>query len=423
MGQSINEQMSQSRRRAALAALLLLTALNFFNYIDRSVLAAVQPLIQKEFHRSDSDMGWVSSVFFAFYMCTAPFLGVLADRMTRKVLVAVGGVLWSAATFLTAVTHNYDQLLFRHTIVGVGEATFVTIAPAFIADLFPEQVRGRMLSIFYLAIPVGTAMGYLLGGFMAPHFGWRSPFLAAGIPGFALALAMLFIPEPERGQSDLLHPTFERATLSGLMRNWPYWTASLGMAMLTFAQGGVAVWMPTFLSRVRGMSLEHANYVFGGILFFDGIVAVLLGGWLGDRLLARRRDAYYLVSAWGMFAALPFIAIAVFHRGLLMYPAMLLASFFLLLNTGPLNAAMINAVSAPIRATAVAVNLFTIHILGDVPSPRLMGWISDRSSLEFAFIPVILACAISGAILIYGMRFAPELPVSQSEGSPAHAAS
>jgi len=404
-------------------ALLLLTALNFFNYIDRSVLAAVQPLIQKEFHRSDADMGFLTSVFFAFYMCTAPFLGVLADRMTRKVLVAVGGILWSGATFLTAITHNYDQLLLRHTVVGVGEATFVTIAPAFIADLFPEHIRGRMLSIFYLAIPVGTAMGYLLGGYLGPHSGWRAPFLVAGIPGFALALGMLFIPEPQRGQSDTLHPTIERTTLAGLVVNKPYWAASLGMAMLTFAQGGVAVWMPTFLSRVRGMSLLNANYVFGGILFFDGIVAVLLGGWLGDWLLARRRDGYYLVSAWGMFAALPFIALAVFHHGLLMYPAMLLASFFLLLNTGPLNAAMINAVGAPIRATAVAVNLFTIHILGDVPSPLLMGWISDHSSLEFAFIPVIVACAISGAILIYGMRFAPEVPVSRGDGNPASASS
>ena len=394
----------------AAAVLLLLTALNFFNYIDRSVLPAVQPLIQQEFHRSDADMGWVSSVFFLFYMLSAPIIGVLADRYQRRMLVAVGGVLWSGATLLTAVTHNYDELLIRHTVVGVGEATFVTLAPALIADLFPEHLRGRMLSIFYLAIPVGTAMGYLLGGFLGPRQGWRSPFLVAGVPGFALALAMLLIPEPQRGQSDFLHPTVERATLRGLLRNKPYWTASLGMAMLTFAQGGVAVWMPTFLSRVRGMSLHRANYVFGGILGVNGIVAVLLGGWLGDRLLAKRRDAYYALSAWGMFLALPFIALAIFNRGALMYPAMFLASFFLLLNTGPLNAAMINAVAAPIRATAVAVNLFTIHILGDVPSPRLMGMISDRSSLELAFIPIIAACAISGTILIYGKRFAPELP-------------
>jgi sugar phosphate permease len=265
-----------------------------------------------------------------------------------------------------------------------------------------------MLSIFYLAIPVGTAMGYLLGGFLGPHYGWRAPFMVAGIPGFVLALGMLLIPEPKRGQSDLLRLTADRGTLAGLARNKAFWTASLGMAMLTFAQGGVAVWMPTFLSRARGMSLLQANNVFGGILFFDGIVATLLGGWLGDKLLLRRKDSYYLISAIGMFLSLPFIALAIFHHGRLMYPAMLLASFFLLINTAPLNAAMINAVGAPIRATAVAVNLFTIHILGDVPSPPLMGFISDHSSLEMAFIPVIVASAISGMILIYGRQFASE---------------
>src|SRR5262249_44793694 len=153
-----------------------------------------------------------------------------------------GGVLWSAATFLTAVTHNYQQLLIRHTLVGVGEASFVTIAPAFIADLFPEHLRGRMLSVFYLAIPVCTAMRYLLGGFYAGRNDWRSPFLVAGVPGLLLSLGMLFVPEPERGRSDTMRPTAERATLAGLARNQAFWTASLGMAMLTFAQGGVAVW-------------------------------------------------------------------------------------------------------------------------------------------------------------------------------------
>ena len=396
------------------AALALLTALNFFNYVDRSVLAAVQPLIQSEFHRGDADLGWLTSLFFFCYMVTAPFIGLLADRYQRKFLVAGGALLWSGATFLTAITHTYGQLLFRHTVVGIGEASFVTIAPALLADLFPERLRGRVLSIFYLAIPAGTACGYLLGGHFAARHEWRAPFYVAGVPGIALGILMMFLPEPQRGASDNMLATPERATLAGLRRNPAFWTASLGMAMLTFAQGGVAVWMPTFLTRVRGLSLLHANNVFGGMMLFDGVVATLLGGWLGDHFLRRNRSAYYLVSAVGMFASLPFIVIAIFHSGWLMYPAILLGAFFLLLNTGPLNAAIVNSVGAPIRSTAVAVNLFTIHILGDVPSPPLMGWISDRSSLPFAFIPVVIACAISGSILIYGKRFAPEIPMRAS---------
>src|SRR5437763_16327521 len=181
------------------AALALLTALNFFNYVDRSVLAAVQPLIQSEFQRGDADLGWLTSLFFFCYMVTAPFIGVLADRYQRKCLVAVGALLWSGATFITAITHNYGQLLFRHTVVGIGEASFVTIAPALLADLFPERLRGRMLSVFYMAIPAGSACGYLLGGPFPSHSGGRAPFYVAWVPGIALGVQVFFLVDPHGG--------------------------------------------------------------------------------------------------------------------------------------------------------------------------------------------------------------------------------
>ena len=183
-------------------ALALLTALNLLNYIDRSVLFAVQPLVQAEFHLSDAQIGYLTSAFIGFYMVAAPFTGPLADRYSRKLIITLGALFWSALTLLTAVTNTYWELLVRHTLVGVGEATFVTIAPTFVADLFPERKRGRIFGIFYLAIPVGTAAGYLLGGKLGPHHGWRFPFYIAAAPGFVLALAMLLIPEPERGKYD-----------------------------------------------------------------------------------------------------------------------------------------------------------------------------------------------------------------------------
>jgi predicted MFS family arabinose efflux permease len=400
-----------SLRRHPGVALALLTALNFFNYIDRYVLPSVQPLVQKELHRSDAEMGLLTSVFFAFYMCVAPFMGVLADRYPRKILIATGAVLWSGATLLTAVTTDYTSLLIRHTLVGIGEASFVTIAPAFIADLYPEHRRGRMLSIFYLAIPMGTAMGYVLGGHLGPIYGWRAPFMVAAIPGFLLAAALAFIPEPARGRSDVLTSTPERSTLAGLIRNPAYWTATLGTAMMTFALGGLSVWMPTFLSRVRGLALNDANILFGEALIVAGFIATMLGGWLGDRLLRKNRSAYYLVSAVGMALALPFMVVALYHQGRLMFPAIFLALFFLLLNTGPLNAAIVNSVGAPIRATAIAVNVFVIHILGDVPSPPLIGYISDKTgSLPQGFIVAVIAVALSAAILFFGSRYAPQVP-------------
>ncbi len=388
-------------------ALGVLTTLNLLNYIDRSVLFAVQPLVQSEFHLSNTQVGYLTSAFLGFYMIAAPFTGPLADRYSRKMIIVFGAIFWSALTLLTAVTHTYWELLVRHTLVGVGEATFVTIAPTFVADLFPERMRGRIFGIFYLAIPVGTAAGYLLGGKLGPSMGWRYPFYLAAAPGFLLALAMLFVPEPPRGQFDSLKETPERGTLIGLLRNRAFWTVTLGMAASTFSLGGIQVWMPTFLSRARGYTLESANLIFGAIVVVDGILASLIGGWIGDRLLPRMKGSYYFVSAISMGLGVPVMIVALFFQGPIMVPAIAVAAFLLLINTSPLNTALVNAVGAHIRATAIALNIFMFHLLGDVPSPTLMGYVADRRSLETAFILPVIAMGVSSVVLFYGMRFAP----------------
>ena len=295
----------------------------------------------------------------------------------------------------------------RHTLVGVGEATFVTIAPTFVADLFPENKRGRIFGIFYLAIPCGTAAGYLLGGWLGPAHGWRFPFYIAAVPGFLLALRSLFssgtAARPVRSQKE----TPERGTLRGLARNPAFWMVTLGMAAGTFSLGGIQVWMPTFLSRARGYSLEAANLIFGKIVVVDGILASLAGGWLGDKLLPRMKGSYYFVSAVSMGLGVPVMFFALFNKGPWMVPAIAVAAFLLLLNTSPLNTALVNSVGSHIRATAIAVNIFLFHLLGDVPSPTLMGYVADRHSLQAAFILPVIAMAVSSAILFYGMRFAP----------------
>jgi len=421
-------------------ALIVLTALNLLNYVDRNVLFAVQPLVQAEFHVSKEQIGFLTSAFLGFYMIAAPFVGPLADRYSRKLIIVLGAIFWSGLTLLTAVTHNYTELLIRHTLVGVGEATFVTIAPTFVADLFHENVRGRILGVFYLAIPVGSAAGYLLGGYLAPTHGWRFPFYIAAAPGFVLALLVLFLKEPPRGQfdsvkdvdtGDLLPEGFTggfvkeffmivllyvrrlyRLTLA-LLHNPAFLTATLGMAFMTYSLGGIQVWIPQFLYSERHFTLEKANLLFGGIIVIDGIVAALAGGWLGDYLLPRMKSSYYLVSAASMLLGIPVMIVALFNRGPLMIPAIAVAAFFLLLNTAPLNAAVINSVGAHIRATALAVNIFIIHILGDVPSPTMMGWVADKRSLQAAFILPIIAMGVSSAILFYGMKFAP--PVATAD--------
>ena len=404
-------------------ALLVLTALNLLNYADRNVLFAVQPLIQKDFHLTKEQIGFLTSAFLGFYMIAAPFVGPLADRYSRKLIIVFGAIFWSGLTLLTAVTQNYTELLIRHTLVGVGEATFVTIAPTFVADLFHENVRGRILGVFYLAIPVGSAAGYLLGGYLAPTHGWRFPFYIAAVPGFVLALVVLLLKEPPRGQFDSLKETAERGTVLGLIHNPAFLTATLGMAFMTYSLGGIQVWMPQFLYSERHFTLEKANLMFSIIIVIDGILAALIGGWLGDYLLPRMKSAYYLVSAASMLLGIPVMIVALFSKGPLMIPAIGVAAFFLLLNTAPLNAAVINSVGAHIRATALAVNIFIIHILGDVPSPTMMGWVADRRSLEAAFVLPVIAMGISSAILFYGMKFAPAVAVGGRAASVAPDAS
>src|SRR6266567_2006639 len=353
--------------------LAVLTGLNILNYVDRNVLFAVQSDVKKEFLVSDAKIGLLTSAFLITYMFAAPLVGWMGDRFPRKNIVIFGIVIWSGFTFLTWLVHDYSQLLIRHAIVGIGEASYATIAPTLIADSFPALRRGRMLSIYFLGLPVGSAAGYFVGGYIGHHFGWRAPFMAAGIPGFLLALVLWMLPEPPREQTDEPAATDTWSSLKGLASNGAFVTATLGMAMYTFAVGGMQVWIPTFLVRLRGLTLQAANINFAVITIINGIVATLLGGLIGDRLLKRYFGAYYTFSGIAMFVAVPLMIAAIYTVGPLMFPAIFAAVFFILIGTGPTNAALVNSVSPRIRSTALAVNVFVIHLLGDAFSPSLMG--------------------------------------------------
>ena len=395
-------------------ALALLTALNLLNYIDRSVLFAVQDLVKAEFHRSDLAFGLLTSVFFIFYMCAAPFMGPLSLRFSRKRVIVAGALVWSVATLLTAFTKNFNELLIRHTLVGIGEASFVILSPTFVADMFPVEKRGRVMGVFYLAIPVGTAMGYLLGAVMGPKYGWRAPFYVGAAPGVLLASLLLLLPEPTLGQFDPPESKLpERDTLKSLLRNPAFLTATLGMATMTFALGGLQVWMPTFLHRAHGYSLGKASLIFGLSTLINGLFASLAGGWISDRLLRRTKSAHYLVSAVSLGLGIPAMCVALFASGKPMVVGIFVAEFLLLLNTGPLNAAVINSVGPHVRAAALAANIFIFHLLGDVPSAALIGYVSDKYSLQLAFLGPVIAITLSSAILFYGMRFAPPVRISE----------
>lgn len=399
-------------------ALLLLTALNLVNFIDRYVLPGVQPLVQHEFAVSDERMGALTTAFFFTYMIAAPLTGWLGDRLPRKPLIIGGVLLWSLATLTTAYVHTYRELYWRHAAVGIGEATFSIFAPAMLADFYPESERNRIFSIFYIAIPVGAALGYLLAGAIGPHYGWRAPFMVGAVPGILIsALLYFFVREPQRGGVDQLAASVDRSTIRGLFRNPAFWFATLGLATLTFSMGGISVWLPTFYQRFGGYTLMAANQRIGAITVIDGLAGTIAGGWLAQRWLRTNHRALYLVSALSALLAVPGALIVFFGPKAFMLPATLAAEFFLFLGTGPINAAIVNSISARIRASAVAINLFMIHALGDAPSPRIIGWVSDKHGLRVGLGLTLLTMLLSCVILLVGARFAPRLASPVKRGA------
>ena len=400
------------RLGGARAALTVLTLLNLLNYLDRFVLASlVESLKTSELHLSDTQLGALATGFILVYMLTSPIFGTLGDRRGRPRLLAAGVAIWSLATALGGFARSFTALFAARASVGIGEAAYGTIAPALLADHFPKERRGRVFAIFFAAIPIGSAAGYVLGGLVDARFGWRAAFFMAGIPGLLLALLCLGLSDPPRGAQDpdaAPHGPPVRgawASYVHLLRNRPYALTVLGYAAYTFALGGMAFWAPAFLERARGMSRSDATVQFGAIVVVTGFVGTFGGGWLGDWWLKRSRSAYLLVSGWCTLLAAPaaFVAFTAPGKSLSM-AGIVVTELLLFASTGPINSAIVNLVQPGERATAVALSILAIHLLGDVPSPPLIGAISDATSLQAAFRILPVAIAVAGLIWLYAAR-------------------
>jgi len=398
------------KQRDAGFALAVLTTINFLNYIDRYVIAAVFEPIKRDLHFTDAELGWTLGAFMFTYSIASPLFGRLGDLFSRKRLISAGVAVWSLATAGAGLARSFWQMFLPRSLVGIGEASYATISPGIIADYYPEERRGRALAIFYAAIPAGSALGFILGGALAEQFGWRSAFFIVGLPGLLFAILALAIREPKRGAAEAgatarLAPPSWLATYEMLWRNSVYVTVTLGYVAYTFAMGGLVGFMPAFLERYNGMTTAQANQVFGILTVVSGLVGTFVGGYLGDYLLRYTRHAYTLLSGLCMFAGAPMAVLALSSREPSIYlPAIFLAEFFLFLNTGPLNAVILGCVPAQIRATAMAVNIFFIHALGDAISPGIIGAVSDRTGLYRASMIAPAVMVLSGIILLYAIR-------------------
>jgi MFS family permease len=390
-------------RSLAARALIILASLNLLDYLDRYLVASLGSLIKIDLHLSDKAFGFLGTAFFLVYFLTSPVFGYLGDRLGRLRLMAGGAVLWSLATSLTFWVPSYPFLVGARGLVGVGEASFGTLAPAYLADILPMGRRAWALGLFYLALPVGTALAYLIGGLIGSHWGWRPAFLLAGLPGLVMAGLIYRLSEiqPEsRLQSAPPVPKTPLKTYWQLFKVPTMRRVNLGYGMVTFALGGLAFWMPQYLEASKGLSLSQANLLLFGSVTLAGGLGTLIGGYLGDRLLTYTLGAPLWVSGLGIVLSLPLAAVAIFAAAPAFYvPALAGAIFLLFLNPGVLTAVVVSVSGPWRRAQAVALNIVVIHLVGDVPSPFLIGWISDLSSLKWGVSLTLVALA-AGAVLI-----------------------
>jgi predicted MFS family arabinose efflux permease len=366
----------------------VLFAMNMLDYIDRWALSGVLTYLQPDLHLNDAEAGSLNAYFLITYSLISPLMGWAGDRTNRSRLLALGIGLWSLATVGTGLARNFTELRLARSVLGIGEATYGVLAPAILMDLFPRDRRARILSWFYLAMPLGYALGVKLGSGISGATGsWRLAFFVVGVPGLIAAFAALFLRDPVRGGSEGVDlkrvKEHEEAGASwsdylDLSVNSSYTYTVFGLAAYTFAFGGMAYWLPKYLEQVKGFSHANASNIVALTGFPSAILGMVGGGWIADRLATRNPKALFHVSGGSLLLAVPCILLGLMSSSM---PAVVLGLFLaqtlLFANTGPSNAVIANVVDPKMRATAYAISTFAIHFLGDVWSPWLMGYVSD----------------------------------------------
>jgi MFS family permease len=428
--------------KGARAALVLLLTINLFNYIDRYILAAVEPAIREDkgifpegagaasAGASARDVmmvamaktGLLSTAFLVSYMITAPLFGWLADRMNRWTMVGLAVGIWSLASGASGLAAAFTGLLITRCFVGIGEAGYGPSAPAMISDLYPIERRGAVLAWFYMAIPVGSALGYVFGGVVGGSLGWRWPFYLVVPPGLILAGLCFFrgrrVRAPEPPTEPEAKQSKPRAGIVDYLRVLKirsYALDTAGMAAMTFAIGGFSFWMPAYLVDQAHVgtkggggsgSTEHAlakvNFIFGVIMVICGVSSTLLGGWLGDRLRRYMSGSYFIVSAMGILASAVFIVLMMHTPFPMAWVWLFFAVFFLFLNTGPSNAILANVTRPSVRAAAFAMNILIIHAAGDAISPPILGAIAGKYGWNRALYLVAWVMVAAAALWAWG---------------------
>ncbi|WP_435019839.1 spinster family MFS transporter [Tundrisphaera sp. TA3] len=373
--------------RLAMTTFVVLFAMNLLDYVDRNILVNMQKQIKAEMKFDNADWGFLATVFLVSYSVFSPVMGWLGDRFKRTWLLAAGVGVWSLATLASGLATDYKHLVWARSVLGIGEATYGVIAPTILFDLFSRESRSRLMSTFYLAMPIGAAIGIFLGSYIADRYHWHYAFYIVGAPGVFAAIIALFLPEPIRGASEGVDPErlreHERAGATkedyiDLMVNSSYTYSVFGQAAYTFAIGGMLVWVPVYLVSTRNFDQVRSGGLLGVMTFAAALVGMTLGGMLADHFGKKRPGALFVVPGVAMILSIPFVLLCLFSKTEpVIFASIFAAEALMFVSTGPCNAIIGNVVQPNLRAAAFAVSTFAIHFLGDIWSPWLIGKAAD----------------------------------------------
>lgn len=390
--------------------LTMLLLVYVFNFIDRQILGILAGPIMADLHLDKFQYGLLSGLAFAILYTTMGVpLAWLADRRGRKAVVAVSLAVWSGFTALCGMAGSFGAMFLCRLGVGVGEAGGVAPSYALIAQVFPPERRARALAIYSLGIPIGSALGFLLGGYIAQHVNWRAAFISIGLAGvlftpiFAMAVREPAADTPVQAQAK---PSFG-AVFAILARKRAFWLLSFGAGAGSMMGYGLAVWLPSVIQKAFGLDLVQTGQFFGFLLLTGGVIGVLAGGYVGDWLGQRNRAAYALMPALAYAAGMPFFIAGQFVSSApVAFALFILPQALVYLWLGPVLTAVQHLVPAPMRATASASFLLINNLIGVGLGAPFIGLLADRltpaygaDALRYA-ITLGLSCYLLAAALM-----------------------
>lgn len=394
--------MSRGYARYVLAVLTLVYMVSF---IDRQILAMLVEPVKQEFDVSDTAMGFLTGfAFVIFYTLAGIPIARLADRISRKLIIATALSLWSAMTAASGLARSFAELALLRVLVGVGEAGGNAPSQSLIADYFPPQQRATALSVYAWGVYLGSGLAFLTGGWLVTHYDWRTALILAGLPGLALAaLVALTVRELPRGFADHRADVTASVPLGEVLRHLATRRAfvliAAGTALQSMAGYGVLTWGPTFFSRVHDMPWTEIGISLGWIVLLGGCIGAFAGGRLADLLGAGDVRWYARLPAIQLAAAVPFLAGYTLAPGasaslLFLIPCYTLGAMYV----GPMFAMVQGLAELRMRATAVAIMLFVTNMVGLGLGPLAVGALNDH-----VFGPVHGAAAIRYSMLVVGM--------------------